>query len=99
MTVTRLNLPGRLSRAFVASRLTLPLILAMLTVGLVGLIFTPRDENPQIIVPAVEVTVPLPGAPLKRSNTFSSHHWRRHLAPLPGSNTVTARRYLVPRAS
>ena len=63
MTVTRLNLPGRLARAFVASRLTLPLILAMLTVGLVGLIFTPRDENPQIIVPAVEVTVPLPGAP------------------------------------
>ncbi|MEA3275925.1 MAG: efflux RND transporter permease subunit, partial [Pseudomonadota bacterium] len=62
MTPAGLNLPGRLARTFVESRLTLPLILATLLFGLVGLTFTPREENPQIVVPAVEVRVSLPGA-------------------------------------
>jgi multidrug efflux pump subunit AcrB len=62
MTQRRLNLPGRLAKTFVESRLTLLFILATLLFGLVGLIFTPREENPQIIVPAVEVTFPYPGA-------------------------------------
>jgi len=62
MTPPRLNLPGRLARVFVDSQLTLPLILTILLCGLVGLAMTPREENPQIIVPAVEVTVALPGA-------------------------------------
>ena len=62
MTQMRLNLPGRLARTFIESRLTLLLILATLIFGVVGLTFTPREENPQIVVPAVEVTVPLPGA-------------------------------------
>jgi len=62
MTQAHLNLPGRLAQVFIKSRLTLPLIFATLLFGLVGLTFTPREENPQIVVPAVEVTVPLPRA-------------------------------------
>ena len=62
MTQARLNVPGRLARAFVESRLTLPLTIALLCFGLVGLLATPREENPQIMVPAIEVVIPLPGA-------------------------------------
>lgn len=62
MTPARLNVPGRLARAFVESRLTLLLIIAFLCFGLAGLVFTPREENPQILVPAIEVEVPLSGA-------------------------------------
>ncbi len=62
MTSVRLNVPGRLARAFVESRLTLLLVIAFLCFGVAGLIFTPREENPQIQVPAIEVEVPLPGA-------------------------------------
>jgi multidrug efflux pump subunit AcrB len=62
MTPERLNVPGRLARAFVDSRLTLLLIIAFLCFGMAGLTFTPREENPQILVPAIEVAVPLPGA-------------------------------------
>ena len=62
MNPSPLNLPGRLAHAFIDSRLTLLLILATLLFGVLGLTLTPREENPQIIVPAAEVTVALPGA-------------------------------------
>jgi multidrug efflux pump subunit AcrB len=62
MSSERLNVPGRLARAFIESRLTPPLIITLLCFGLVGLFATPREENPQIVVPAVEVEVSLPGA-------------------------------------
>jgi multidrug efflux pump subunit AcrB len=62
MEADHLNLPGRLARYFVESRLTLLMILTLLGFGMVGLTFTPREENPQIIVPAAEVILALPGA-------------------------------------
>lgn len=62
MNPERLSLPGRLARYFVESQLTVLLVAAVILFGLIGLRFTPREENPQIIVPAAEVSVPLPGA-------------------------------------
>ena len=62
METEHLNLPGRLARYFVESRLTVLMGLALLGFGFVGLILTPREENPQIIVPAAEVSVALPGS-------------------------------------
>ena len=62
MAAEQLNLPGQLARYFVESRLTLLLMLALLAFGVLGLVMTPREENPRIIVPAAEVNVALPGA-------------------------------------
>jgi len=62
MQAEQLNLPGRLASYFVESRLTLLLMLAVLVFGFFGLILTPREENPQIVVPAAKVSVTLPGA-------------------------------------
>jgi len=58
----KLNLPGAVARYFVESKLTVLMMLAMLCFGIIGLLLTPREENPQIIVPGAEVTVALPGA-------------------------------------
>lgn len=58
----RLTLPGRLAAAAVGSRLTPLILVGLLLFGAIGLGFTPREENPQIIVPAAEVSVTLPGA-------------------------------------
>jgi hypothetical protein len=52
MTRQRLNPPARLARYFIESRLTVLMVLALLGFGAVGLAFTPREENPQIVVPA-----------------------------------------------
>lgn len=57
-----LNIAGRLAAFFVTSRLTALFMLACALFGLLALTLTPREENPQIVVPGAEVVVALPGA-------------------------------------
>ena len=57
----KLGLAGRLTRAFITSPLTPLMILAALAVGLVALISLPREEEPQISVPLVDIHISAPG--------------------------------------
>ena len=57
-----LNPAGWLAKTFITSKLTILFILACTVLGILAVLFTPREENPQIIVPAAEVTLTLPGA-------------------------------------
>ena len=56
-----LGIAGRLTRAFIASALTPLMILAALAVGLVALVSLPREEEPQISVPMVDIHIQAPG--------------------------------------
>jgi len=56
-----LGIAGRLTRAFIASPLTPLIILAALAMGLVALVSLPREEEPQISVPMVDIHVQAPG--------------------------------------
>jgi len=58
----RLNPAGWLADYFVTSRITPVFILACLLLGVVAVNLTPREENPQIVVPAANIIVSLPGA-------------------------------------
>jgi len=58
----RVGFAGRVARAFLESKLTPLLILASLALGGLALIATPREEEPQIRVPMVDVMVAWPGA-------------------------------------
>lgn len=62
MTDRRLNSAGRLANLFVTSKLTVLFMLACALLGLLAMSLTPREENPQIVVPGAEVRVLLPGA-------------------------------------
>ena len=53
---------GRLAAAFVHSKLTPLVIIASLLLGLYAGVALPREEEPQIIVPMIDVFVDLPGA-------------------------------------
>ena len=53
---------GRVARSFLDSKLTPLVIAASLGLGALALIATPREEEPQIRVPMVDVTVVWPGA-------------------------------------
>ena len=57
----KLGLAGALTRAFISSSLTPLFIIAALAVGLVALISLPREEEPQISVPLVDIHISAPG--------------------------------------
>ncbi|MFL5270766.1 MAG: efflux RND transporter permease subunit, partial [Anaeromyxobacteraceae bacterium] len=59
---TRLGLAGRLARPFLGSKLTPVIVFASILLGVAAVSLTPREEEPQIIVPMVDVVVPFPGA-------------------------------------
>ena len=56
------GLAGRLAAAFVNSRLTPLLIVASLALGAFAVVALPREEEPQIVVPMIDVFVQMPGA-------------------------------------
>jgi len=58
----RVGFAGRVARAFLESKLTPLLIIASLALGGLALLATPREEEPQIRVPMVDVMVAWPGA-------------------------------------
>jgi multidrug efflux pump subunit AcrB len=58
----RVGLAGRLAQAFLGSKLTPLFIAASLGLGALALLATPREEEPQIRVPMVDVAVAWPGA-------------------------------------
>jgi multidrug efflux pump subunit AcrB len=61
MTPTN-GIAGRLAAAFIHSKLTPLLIVSSLLLGAYAVIALPREEEPQIKVPMVDVFVELPGA-------------------------------------
>ena len=53
----RLGIAGQLTKAFITSPLTPLFLFAALVVGLVALVTLPREEEPQISVPMVDIHV------------------------------------------
>jgi multidrug efflux pump subunit AcrB len=53
---------GRVAAAFIHSKLTPLFILASMALGTLAVVALPREEEPQIIVPMVDVFVEMPGA-------------------------------------
>ncbi|MBA4758717.1 efflux RND transporter permease subunit [Sphingosinicella sp.] len=56
-----LGISGRLTRATIASPLTPLFLMAAIAVGLIALFSIPREEEPQISVPMVDIQVMAPG--------------------------------------
>ncbi|PWW02055.1 multidrug efflux pump subunit AcrB [Hoeflea marina] len=54
---SRLGIAGQLTRVFIVSPLTPLFLLAAITFGIVALVTLPREEEPQISVPMVDISV------------------------------------------
>src|SRR6476659_10623602 len=57
-----LRLAGRIAHGFIDSKLTPLVIVAALLLGAFSILQTPREEEPQIVVPMLDVFVQMPGA-------------------------------------
>ena len=61
MAEPKAGVAGRLAAFFIDSKLTPLFVLASLLLGLFAVVQTPREEEPQIVVPLVDVFVEAPG--------------------------------------
>jgi multidrug efflux pump subunit AcrB len=98
----RTGLAGRIAHAFLESKLTPLLIVASLALGALALLATPREEEPQIRVPMIDVMVAWPGAepsevasrivePIERSLWSLSRVEHIYSTAQPGFALVTVR--------
>ena len=57
-----LGIAGRLARTFLNSKLTPLFIAASLAIGIFAVAIIPREEEPQILVPMLDIATAMPGA-------------------------------------
>jgi multidrug efflux pump subunit AcrB len=57
-----LGMAGRLAQAFLNSKLTPLFVVASLALGILSVAVIPREEDPQILVPMLDIATAMPGA-------------------------------------
>ena len=91
MTVSpsyRPGLSGRIAALFITSKLTPLFILGVLLLGLFAVLVTPREEEPQIIVPMADVWLSFPGASAKVVEEQLTKPFERKLSEIKGVEYV-----------
>ncbi|MCC6138307.1 MAG: efflux RND transporter permease subunit, partial [Bdellovibrionaceae bacterium] len=61
MKKMKLGFAGKLGEAFVHSKLTPVIVLTSLLLGMMAVYLTPKEEEPQISVPMIDIRTPAPG--------------------------------------
>jgi multidrug efflux pump subunit AcrB len=79
---------GRIARAFLTSKLTPLVTIASLAVGLIALVGTPREEEPQISVPMIDVLTALPGASAAEVENLIARPIERRMLEIAGVDHV-----------
>ncbi len=82
--MSRPQLAGRLAHAFINSKLTPLVLIAAIAMGAAAVLLLPREEEPQIIVPMIDVFVALPGASVREVETRVTKPMERLLREIPG---------------
>lgn len=82
------GIAGGIARNFIQSPITPLLLILSLFVGLVGLILTPRQEDPQISVPMVDIMVPYPGSSAEQATALVAEPLERIMHEIPGVDHV-----------
>lgn len=83
-----LGLAGRIAHYFINSKLTPLVIIASVLLGVFAVIMTPREEEPQIIVPMVDVFVQMPGASSKEVENRVTTPMEKLIWEIPGVEYV-----------
>ena len=89
MTHRNLGPAGRIARYFINSKLTPLIMVFSILLGLFAVFMTPREEDPQIVVPLADVYVNFPATRRPRSSNWSPRRWRRSSTRSTASSTST----------
>ncbi|WP_407275113.1 efflux RND transporter permease subunit [Halothiobacillus sp. DCM-1] len=82
------GLAGRMADAFIQNPITFLLFLAAIGAGIIGLIQTPREEDPQISVPMVDIAISLPGASAREVERLVTEPLERIMREVSGVEHV-----------
>jgi multidrug efflux pump subunit AcrB len=80
----RRGIAGRIAAAFIDSRLTPLVVLASVLLGAGAVLLLPREEEPQIVVPMIDVFVQMPGASAKEVEERVTRPMEKLLWEIPG---------------
>ncbi|HEX6943158.1 MAG TPA: efflux RND transporter permease subunit [Gemmatimonadaceae bacterium] len=83
-----MGIAGRVARAFLRSKLTPLITIASLAVGAIGIMATPREEEPQISVPMIDVLTGMSGAGPEEVENVVTRAVERRMWEIPGVDHV-----------
>ncbi len=81
----------RVVRKFLETNLSMVLIVLSLAAGIAALVVTPREEEPQIVVPAANVMISFPGRSAEEVEQLVTTPVERMLYQIPGVQYVYSR--------
>ena len=79
-----LGFAGRIARAFIDSKLTPLIIITSVLLGMAAIVLLPREEEPQIKVPMIDVLVSMPGFSSKEVEERATRPMEKLLWEIPG---------------
>ena len=80
----RLGPAGRFAQVWISSKLTPLIVTAALLIGAFAVWKLPREEEPQIIVPMIDVMVAMPGASAREVEERVTKPMEKLLWEIPG---------------
>ena len=75
---------GKVARFFIDSKLTPLIIITSILLGIAAVVALPREEEPQIIVPMIDIFVQMPGASTKEVEQRIAKPMEKLLWEIPG---------------
>ncbi len=78
------GIAGRIAHAFIDSKLTPLIVIASVLLGVFAVLLLPREEEPQIKVPMVDVLVSMPGFSAKEVEERATRPMEKLLWEIPG---------------
>jgi multidrug efflux pump subunit AcrB len=88
MSERPLGIAGTIAQTFISSRLTPLIVIASLLLGVGAILLLPREEEPQIVVPMVDVFVQMPGATPKEIEQRVTSPMEKLIWEIPGVEYV-----------
>jgi multidrug efflux pump subunit AcrB len=79
-----LGIAGRIARAFIDSKLTPLIVITSILLGAAAVVLLPREEEPQIKVPMIDVLVSMPGFSAKEVEERATRPMEKLLWEIPG---------------
>jgi len=83
-----LGFAGKIARTFINSKLTPLIVVAALVLGVYAVLATPREEEPQITVPMIDIYLQLPGSSPKEVEERVVVPFEKKMWEIPGVEYV-----------